>query len=194
MTTIINVKTINQLNGFSLKLLDLSVHFLGHVSLQDIPEHIPIQVSICLGDEWIDQLCPIVEALPADNMSESADDISPELFPFLPLPSQFDPYNGLEWQSLAKEIEHWLLQDLAFNMTHPGCYILIQELFWMAFVAVFPSFPYGQWPNWDLQILMDGDFILDWVADLDEPKPTPVPAIVRKSAWEQLKVAVDELL
>ncbi|KAF8834897.1 hypothetical protein BDN67DRAFT_984988 [Paxillus ammoniavirescens] len=192
MTMVFNIKMINHLNGFSLQSLDLSIRFIGNASLQNIPEHIPIQVSVHLVDEWVDKLYPVVEALPADDV-ELEEDLSPEMFPFLPLPPRFNPDNGLQWQSLAKEIKYWLLQDPAFDVTHPGYYFLMREFFWMAFVAAYPTFPHGQWLCWDPQIPMHGCFISDWIADLDEATAAPMPATIHDSIWQQLKAAIEEL-
>ncbi|KIK77726.1 hypothetical protein PAXRUDRAFT_833666 [Paxillus rubicundulus Ve08.2h10] len=64
----------------------------------------------------------------------------------------------------------------------------------MAFVAAYPTFPHGQWPCWDPRIPMHGCFISDWIADLDEATAAPTPATIRDSIWQQLKVAVEELL
>jgi hypothetical protein len=44
------------------------------------------------------------------------------------------------------------------------------KVFWTTFIAVFPTFPLGDWPPWDVQILMVGTFVEKQViaADFDE--------------------------
>jgi hypothetical protein len=36
------------------------------------------------------------------------------------------------------------------------------EAFWLAYMAAFPEFPNGIWPNWNPVIDVDGDCIQDW--------------------------------
>jgi hypothetical protein len=115
------------------------------------------------------------------------------LFPFLPLPPQFDNQSQREWSSLAQDIQHWLLRDPDFSTTDPHSYSLMQELFWMAFVAVFPTFPFGEWPVWDAQIPMQGSFISQWVTKIDEDSITP-PLIARRHVWAKFKALVQEVL
>ncbi|KAH7905870.1 hypothetical protein BJ138DRAFT_1163910 [Hygrophoropsis aurantiaca] len=194
MTTTIDVKTSNHLNAISLESIDLSVHFVGNISLRTVPEHIPIFVSIQLGDEWKDNFQPVVVSKPMSTNNMLSNSLPAEMFPFLPLPSQFDIHNDIEWESLAKEIEYHLLQEPTLDVVHPGCYALMREFFWMAFVSAFTSFPYGQWPFWDARIPLDGEFISGWMADLDERGSAHTPATVRESTWNLLKGAVEELL
>ncbi|KAI9567275.1 hypothetical protein HD554DRAFT_2024250 [Boletus coccyginus] len=68
------------------------------------------------------------------------------MFPFLPLPSGFEPTDTCQWHRLATEIEHCLLADSCLGNKYPQCYRLMQDLFWMTFVASFPTFPHGDWP------------------------------------------------
>ena len=88
------------------------------------------------------------------------------MFPFLPLPSDFDPLDDKAWQTLLQKIESQLVQIL----DSPGKWRTVMcEFFWMAYMAVHPTFPFGDWPNWDPRIPLEGNFVLYWMAQLDLP-------------------------
>jgi len=120
------------------------------------------------------------------------------MFPFLPLSQGFQPLNTYEWKQLVMNIEQHLLADPHLNNTHPECYFLMRQLFWMAFVAAFPSFPHGDWPNWNSQIPMEGNFISRWVlkdsddSDWDDFPDTCVA--IRQLVWEQFSTTVEKVL
>ena len=63
---------------------------------------------------------------------------------------------------------------------------LMLEFFWMAYMAVCPTFPFGDWPNWDPRIPLEGNFVSCWMAQLDLPY-----AIVR---YEHLSVDAHQLI
>ncbi|KIO21110.1 hypothetical protein M407DRAFT_10561 [Tulasnella calospora MUT 4182] len=62
---------------------------------------------------------------------------------------------------LAQDIQDWLVLN---DVTKPSATRNWgRELFWMAFVAVHPCFPGGEWPDWDSRVPMEGDFIDEWM-------------------------------
>jgi len=63
----------------------------------------------------------------------------------------------------------------------------------MAFVAAFPSFPIRDWPNWDPRIPMAGNFISDWLQDLDlsvSVQRDEFARCTRRIVWNELTVAI----
>ncbi|KAI5997604.1 hypothetical protein EDC04DRAFT_2909611 [Pisolithus marmoratus] len=196
MSTTINVKTIPQQYGYTLNSIELSVRFHGAVYFQDVPEHVPVKVSIHLSDEWAG-LLPVVLDVSKDSLA-AKNPLTPAMFPFLPLPSQFEPTDTCQWQQLVKQIEHCLLADPLLDSKNPECYRLMRELFWMAFVAAFPEFPHGDWPRWNGLITMEGDFISRWVLKDEDEEPNvellDVPRAVRLTIWEQFRSMVYDRL
>ncbi|THH17048.1 hypothetical protein EW146_g3695 [Bondarzewia mesenterica] len=86
--------------------------------------------------------------------------------PFLPLPSTFDYTNRAHWEELAGLIQRWLLQDDPSHRKRQY-WTWGRELFWIAFVAMYPSFPFGD-TNWNMglwhsRISLEGAFIQSWV-------------------------------
>ncbi|KAI9430279.1 hypothetical protein H4582DRAFT_1824482, partial [Lactarius indigo] len=76
---------------------------------------------------------------------------------FLPLSPTFDKASAMAWASLAFQIQKWLvyyIQDQHLLHWKWGT-----EVFWTAFVTTFPSFPFGNWPLWDVRIPFAGAFI-----------------------------------
>ncbi|KAF8272788.1 hypothetical protein EI94DRAFT_1437215, partial [Lactarius quietus] len=61
------------------------------------------------------------------------------------------------WVTLASQIQNWLtfyIQDQHLLHWKWGA-----EVFWIAFITAFPSFPLGDWPLWDVQIPLASAFI-----------------------------------
>jgi hypothetical protein len=116
------------------------------------------------------------------------------MFPFFPLSPQFDPQDGAAWQSLAREIESYILQLWDLDEAPQGTVALMREFFWMAFIASFPSFPFGEWPCWDARISMEGTFVSYWIDDsnLDELQRNDVTT--RQFIWDELSDAVTVFL
>ena len=114
------------------------------------------------------------------------------MFPFLPLPSNFDPLDGEAWQTLLQNIQMCLVQSQDSEGT--ANQILMCEFFWMSFVAAFPTFPFGDWPNWDPRIPFQGDFISDWMADFNLPYTIMYRGDLLQGIcqyiWQKLTVAV----
>ncbi|KIK98169.1 hypothetical protein PAXRUDRAFT_58438, partial [Paxillus rubicundulus Ve08.2h10] len=133
MLKAINIQTSVQTHGFSFKELNLTVRFLGTVNVDDILDNIPVELSVQVVDKWAGHIFPAIEITDYHIMPD--EELSPDLFPFLPLPPQFDNQNQCEWSSLAQDIQHWLLRDPDFSTTDPHSYSLMQELFWMADTA-----------------------------------------------------------
>jgi len=171
----------------------------------------PIQVSVKLPDEYFN-IRPIIEEEKIAQTERSPLTISTALslvssyihstfvglmpfrqdsFPFLPLPCHFDHQSGEAWAELAMLIQSVLVQSS--HGEEMPCYVLAREFFWMAFVAAFPSFPFGEWPEWDLRIPMRGTFISAWVEDLDLSLPiqgAQFSQSVRRYIWDELADAV----
>lgn len=113
------------------------------------------------------------------------------MFPFLPLPSCFQPTDACQWHQLALEIERCLVADPLLDSKHPECYRLMRELFWMAFIAANPEFPQGMWPRWNALIPMEGDFISRWMLKGEDAElPTPLHVVI----WEQFQSIVSAAL
>ncbi|KAN0094303.1 hypothetical protein V8E55_002590 [Tylopilus felleus] len=189
MSTVINVGTTHQPHGFTLNTLYLSIYFHGSVPLRDVPGCIPVEISVRLADEWTGFL-PVVHVAP-NHESTHAEILDPAVFPFLPLPSNFEPSDISHWQRLTKAIETCLVASTGLENKRPEAYHVMRDLFWMAFVASFPTFPAGDWPVWDARIPMQGGFISSWVRREDEVAGTP---FVQQAIWGQFKTIVEHML
>ncbi|THH04175.1 hypothetical protein EW146_g10244 [Bondarzewia mesenterica] len=82
---------------------------------------------------------------------------------FLPLPPTFDYTDCAHWEELAWLIQRWLLQ-CGLNHHQQQQYWMCRDLFWIAFVATYPSFPFGgdlSWRMglWDSKISLEDAFI-----------------------------------
>ena len=113
------------------------------------------------------------------------------MFPFLPLPAHFNPLDGKAWKILLQVIESQLLQIVDV----PGMRrTLMREFFWMAYMAACPTFPFGDWPNWDSRIPLQGNFASYWMAQLDLPyaivRHEYLSVEARQHVWEQLTALV----
>ncbi|KAI6139098.1 hypothetical protein BKA82DRAFT_41468, partial [Pisolithus tinctorius] len=216
MTTTICVNTVPTAGGFELNPLCFTICFTGStqsLAVPEQPEHLPIKISIYVPDEFLGQISPVISEysdLRAQRTPSCLRYVNPEFFPFFPLPSTFDLLDSVLWQTLVYQIQFHLVQpedDLTWEEHVMEC-LLVWEFFWMAFVAAFPSFswspkgkpildtfPYGNWPNWNLRVSMDGDFILYWISDTDvgNVKPESVGTIW-EFIWEELKVLVANVL
>lgn len=76
---------------------------------------------------------------------------------FLPLAPAFDKASTKAWVTLASRIQNWLI--FYIQDQHLAHWKWGSEVFWIAFVAAFPSFPLGEWPLWDVRIPLAGAFI-----------------------------------
>ena len=77
--------------------------------------------------------------------------------PFLPLASAFNKSSDEAWSSLASQIQRWLIFCIR-DQDAPHWKWGV-EVFWTAFLAAFPQFPFGDWPVWDVRIPMAGPFL-----------------------------------
>ncbi|KAF8131060.1 hypothetical protein EV363DRAFT_1331350 [Boletus edulis] len=197
MSTIVNIKTIPQPHGFTLNERTFTLRFHGDTFAQDIPEYIPVRIFAQVDDKWAG-LFPVVHTTPGERLVRN-EPLTAAKFPFLPLPQGFQPSSAHEWQQLVKNIERDLLADPHLSNTDPECYVLMRDLFWMAFVAAFPPFPYGtNWPRWNTYISMEGDFISRWASKdanvfCHDDSPDAHGA-VREWVWEQFSTTVEEML
>jgi hypothetical protein len=76
---------------------------------------------------------------------------------FLPLAPAFDKASTKAWATLASRIQDWLI--FYIHDEHLPHWKWGAEVFWIAFVAAFPSFPLGDWALWDARIPFVGTFI-----------------------------------
>ena len=76
---------------------------------------------------------------------------------FLPLAPAFNKASTKAWVTLASRIQNWLI--FYIQDQHLAHWKWGSEVFWIAFVAAFPSFPLGEWPLWDVRIPLAGAFI-----------------------------------
>ena len=112
------------------------------------------------------------------------------MFPFFPLPAHFDALDGESWQILFQDIQTYLVQNPDVELRRQ---VLIQEFFWMAFVAAFPTFPFGDWPDWDYRIPVKGNFIMYWFNHLDLPYAIEHHSNLseaRRLVWQRLALTV----
>ncbi|KAG1902842.1 uncharacterized protein F5891DRAFT_978316 [Suillus fuscotomentosus] len=138
----------------------------------------PVQITVSIADEYGTFASPVVEAISMDLCS-SAGDLTPsddasvcshghDDFPVLPddtlilfLPLQhFDYADQAKWASLMKDIEVWLVDQVNCQMQ---LWTWGHDVFWLAFIAAYPSFPGGLWPKWDSRIPLEGTFIEQWL-------------------------------
>ena len=67
--------------------------------------------------------------------------------------------------ALADAIQDWLVaEDASFRrkaLRQWGT-----EAFWIAFTAAYPAFPHGEWPRWNTQIGMEGQYIQSWLESM----------------------------
>ncbi|KAF8134296.1 hypothetical protein EV363DRAFT_1448026 [Boletus edulis] len=147
MSSTFNVKVIVQPNGVKLSEVHFSVHFPDNISVEGevLPEYIPVQISVQTPGKWAG-LLPVVRPSPQDGIS-TKELLLPSMFPFLPLHNDFDPSDVNEWKCLATTIHEYLLENRYLRTDFQGCYLFVRELFWMAFVAAYPTFPHGVWPS-----------------------------------------------
>ena len=83
---------------------------------------------------------------------------SKSLFPFLPLHDDFDHNDANKWKWLVNVLQEYLL-DPHLHTKFQSCYLFTRELFWMAFIAAYPTFPHSPWPLWNSEIAREGDFV-----------------------------------
>ena len=113
------------------------------------------------------------------------------MFPFFPLRRRFDHQNEQHWHHLLDEIQY-IIPEFAKNIdkNHSD---LMQDFFWMVFVATYPSFPGGDWDAWDARITMDGTFITTWLGDpgLQQLRDAQTPNTVHQFIFDELKEIVE---
>ena len=106
---------------------------------------------------------------------------------FLPLQS-FNPFNNKCWSSLAEDIQEWLLNVVVDPFSQEWTWG--HELFWMAFMATYPTFPQGDWPSWDAKISVEGVFTQGWLdrggaEGIENSSKTEPVAMLHKDVWDQ---------
>ncbi|KAF8836576.1 hypothetical protein BDN67DRAFT_1014577 [Paxillus ammoniavirescens] len=79
MLKAINVQTSVWTHSFSLKELNLTVCFLSTVSVDDIPDNIPVELSVRVADKWASHIFPVIEI--TDYHITPNEELSPVSFP-----------------------------------------------------------------------------------------------------------------
>jgi hypothetical protein len=84
--------------------------------------------------------------------------------------------------TLAETIQDWLVAEET-SLRGEELRKWGTEAFWIAFTAAYPAFPHGEWPRWDTQIRMEGQYIKSWLESLsdDDGLETSGPS---NEAWE----------
>ncbi|KAG1766329.1 hypothetical protein EV702DRAFT_934445, partial [Suillus placidus] len=153
----------------------LTMCFSGRLRRETVQgNNIPVRISVSIAEEYGPFISPIMEALSVDFCSTRSsspilmDDVTNNDFPsredviisFLPLRGSFNYINPMDWATLSKDIETWLVTkvDNRSQLWTWGC-----DAFWLTFVAAYPLFPRGKWPMWDPRIPLDGAFIKEWL-------------------------------
>ncbi|KIK75064.1 hypothetical protein PAXRUDRAFT_173910, partial [Paxillus rubicundulus Ve08.2h10] len=164
------------LDGFSLDPLYLAVQFTGSTRSVVTPNHIPIQVSIHIPDELMGQISPTLECSNTQIRREH------------------HAHPHASWVLLADQIQFHLVQETQVEHPVDEC-LWVRKFFWMAYVAAFPTFPQGDWLNWNPRISMEGDFISYWMAEFEagETRPDSV-RMVWEFIWEELRDLAAHLL
>ncbi|KAI0943228.1 hypothetical protein AcW1_002443 [Taiwanofungus camphoratus] len=142
------------------------VSFCGDISSDILRGEIPLQISISLPQEYAHFTSPILHALPAWLLSDTATNVALRDTPdqsisFLPLPSTFSPSDWCSWAAISTKIEMWLLNEIVNTRCADwtwGC-----DAFWIVFISAHPDFPAGEWPKWNAKIALEGSFIERWM-------------------------------
>ena len=69
--------------------------------------------------------------------------------------------------TLADDIQRWLVAEEP-SLRGKELWNWGTEAFWIAFTAAYPAFPHGEWPRWNPQINMGGQYIQSWLQDLSD--------------------------
>ncbi|KIK73489.1 hypothetical protein PAXRUDRAFT_178306 [Paxillus rubicundulus Ve08.2h10] len=173
MALAINVNTVKSHHGFLLEPLFFCLRLDCETVSQELPEQIPIEIMAKIPDNLSGQLIPTSESrnphmgtMQIWELHHSS--LEPgDMFPFFPLPPRFSFLNGHAWASLVNKIQTCLVMDINMDETWPECYTVLRDIFWMAFVATYPSFPHGEWPKWNLMISMERDFMSYWMNNIN---------------------------
>ncbi|KAG1760524.1 hypothetical protein EDD22DRAFT_741354, partial [Suillus occidentalis] len=164
----------------TLRPMLLAIRFSGKLPRHLTEQAIPIEISVSIAEEFGCFAMPIVQTMSLDRWRSlpgspvndvsvfddfellSDDSVSPANdipIPFLPLPSHFNYNKRTDWELLSKRIEKWLIEvDTELPQWTWG-----RDIFWLTFIAAFPSFPRGTWHMWDPRIPLEGAFIEQWL-------------------------------
>ncbi|KAG2354907.1 hypothetical protein BDR07DRAFT_1229648, partial [Suillus spraguei] len=159
----------------TLRPMLLAIRFSGKLPRHLIEQAIPIEISVSITEEFGCFTMPIVQTMSLDHWCSlpespvnddfellSDDSVSPANnipIPFLPLPSHFNYNKWTDWELIFKQIEKWLIEvDMELPQWTWG-----RDIFWLTFIAAFPSFPRGTWHMWDPRILLEGAFTEQWL-------------------------------
>ncbi|KIO16554.1 hypothetical protein M407DRAFT_246798 [Tulasnella calospora MUT 4182] len=127
----------------------------------------PVEISITVANQ---ALRPVITALtrpqseenlPSGRNGSSSSPVMPPP-PFLPLQPSFDYMDVTFWQDLAQDTQDWLVTLKPSEDVELWTWSL--DIFWIAFVAAYPDFPAGDWPDWDNRVPLRGNFIMNWVS------------------------------
>jgi len=137
-----------------------------------------------------------------DPLAHLARDATPSEFPFLPLPRFFSASEQHSWLGLSEAIQSWLVSNTNLAFLHSPEWSWAANLFWMTYLAAYPSFPCGPWVRWDPIIPMEGPFVSNWLLnrvathphacnnDNDDVVPCAACSHAREEIWIEFQQVV----
>ncbi|KAG1905541.1 uncharacterized protein F5891DRAFT_943734 [Suillus fuscotomentosus] len=163
-----------QENYASLQPMCLTLCFPGTFPRQLLERSDPIRISVSIDEEYGIFTTPTIEVASPDlrchgsillHCSGDSDDLDLSCdnktnISFLPLPPSFDYTNRADWQTVSQQIQEWLTTKVDMESS---LWMWGHDVFWLAFISTYPSFPTGKWPMWDPRIPLEGSFIEQWL-------------------------------
>ncbi|KAI0040148.1 hypothetical protein FA95DRAFT_1650771 [Auriscalpium vulgare] len=161
----------------TLKPIALIVSFQGDLPDDLVSTEVPLEISVSIPRGLASFTAPALRILPAaadvtqDGMElEGAGFESDEgsefddkdwaqtvSVPFLPLAQDFDVVSQVSWGKLACAVQDWLISpESCLSESHWSWGV---DLFWLAFIAAYPTFPLGEWPSWNRRIPFNSPFL-----------------------------------
>ena len=138
------------------------------------------------------RLClPTVSLRPESTNVVIKEYVLQNMFLFFPLRRCFDHQNEQHWHCFLDIIQCILLEfDNNIDRNHSD---LMQDFFWMVFIATYPPFPGGELDAWDVCINMNGTFITTWLGDLglQQLRDSQMPDAVCQFIFDELKEIIE---
>jgi hypothetical protein len=99
----------------------------------------------------------------------------------------FDYRETWSWAALNEDIESWLI-----SMERGHLWAWGLEVFWITFVAAYPNFPRGIWPEISSAVPVEGPFITSWLASRGQDNRDE--ASLLEDMWVQFRRIVFSVL
>lgn len=157
-------------------LATFTVELDGELPNEMTNSHIPLTIIATVSSQFARFVRPVLKCQVQEVGSGKADDgevlekqmrgvpVNDYPVSFMPLPLGFDHHLSSSWALLAKRIQVWLC-EIVDNRNHPQWEWGL-DLFWIAFVAAHPTFPFGpNFPTWNADIPLQGSFIDEWLRE-----------------------------